>query len=154
MIQIYTDGAHSSSTDVGGWSFVFSIDNQVYFYSNYELNTTNNRMELTAVLNALKKVQSLQTDATIYTDSAYIANCFAQNWHSKWESNGWVTSKKTPVLNKDLWQQILIIYKELNKSHTVEIKKISGHSGHELNELADYYAVQARIKGAKENGKE
>lgn len=153
MINIYTDGAHSSSTNVGGWSFVLTVSGNIFHYSDYELNTTNNRMELLAVLNALRHVNALKTNATIYTDSAYISNCFAQRWYDKWQTNGWKTSKKTPVLNQDLWEQILELYSTLNLTHNIEIKKVSGHSGDDLNELADHYAVQARIEGAKANEK-
>lgn len=154
MINIYTDGAHSSSTNVGGWSYVFTLGGTIYMHSGYELDTTNNRMELLAVLKALKHIQSLNTDAIIYTDSAYIANCFAQNWYVKWRNNGWLTSKKTAVLNKDLWENILSAYEELNIDRNVKIQKVSGHAGDKLNELADYHAVQARIQGAKENEKQ
>lgn len=148
---IYTDGAHSSSTNYGGWAIVYTIGNSINFHSGYEYDTTNNRMELTAVIRALELLKARPSNAIIYTDSAYIANCISQRWYINWEKNGWRTAKKTPVLNQDLWNKLLELYHYVNLGATVEIKKVSGHTGEKLNELADFYAVEARIKGAEEN---
>lgn len=148
---IYTDGAHSSSTNYGGWAIVYTVGNSINSYSNYEYDTTNNRMELTAVIRALELLKAQPSDTIIYTDSAYIANCISQRWYINWKNNGWRTAKKTPVLNQDLWEKLLDLYNYVNLGATVEIKKVSGHSGDKLNELADYYAVKAREQGAKEN---
>ena len=153
MLELYTDGAHSSSTNYGGWAVVYTINNTLNSHSGFEYDTTNNRMELTAIIMALQIIRARPYDAVIYTDSAYISNCFAQKWYEKWRKNNWKTSKKTDVLNQDLWQQILKLYEELNTYVSVQIKKVDGHAGNKLNELADYYAVQARIQGAKENDK-
>ena len=98
MIQyIYTDGAHSSSTNYGGWAIVVPFGNSINIYYNYEYDTTNNRMELTAVIQALQYLKARPNNAIIYTDSAYIANCISQKWYINWANNGWRTSKKTPV---------------------------------------------------------
>ena len=148
MITIYTDGAYSSSSTVGGWAIVIPFDNSINICRNHEYNTTNNRMELTAVIEALKYLKSRPSNAVIYTDSAYIANCISQKWYITWANNGWRTSKKTPVLNKDLWNELLDLYHYVNLGAFVEIKKVSGHNGEYLNELADTYAVLARTEGA------
>ena len=148
---IYTDGAHSSATNFGGWAIVYTCGNSINSYSGYEYNTTNNRMELTAVIKALQLLKINPNNAIIYTDSAYIANCISQRWYINWANNGWRTAKKTPVLNQDLWNELLNLYHYVNLGATVEIKKVQGHSGEALNELADYYAVKAREQGAKEN---
>ena len=150
---IYTDGAHSSSTNYGGWAIVYTIGNTINSHSGFEYDTTNNRMELTAVIAALQLLKACPSDAIIYTDSAYISNCISQKWYEKLRANNWKTTNKTPVLNKDLWEQLLDLYSYVNLGATVQIQKVSGHSGDKLNELADYYAVQARIQGAKDHEK-
>lgn len=145
-MKIYTDGACSSKTLRGGYAAILELlDN------NYEViacvgeeDTTNNRMELKAVLAALKYVAAQHTQATIYTDSAYIANCFKEGWYLKWEVNGWQTSTKQPVKNQDLWKEILEIYNSINFSSGVTIEKIKGHSTNTYNNLADTYATKAR----------
>lgn len=163
-INIYTDGAYSSSSEVGGWALVAVSETDLknshsefnYQTSGYESNTTNNRMELYALLMALYLVYDLEHDrspiyrhitATIYTDSAYIANCFKDKWYEKWQLNGWKTSKRTPVLNQDLWEKILYCYGLLKT--VVTIQKVEGHSGNQWNELADQLAVKARTLGAE-----
>lgn len=165
-INIYTDGAYSSKTNIGGWALIsvpesVSNDNELYkFYhrdSGWEKDTTNNRMELYAMAKALQYARGLLSYAdnnvqhiTIYTDSAYIANAFRDKWFDKWRANNWKTSRKTPVLNQDLWETILAHY-ELNKYY-ITVAKVGGHSGNTLNELVDQMAVTARIIGAKEQG--
>lgn len=165
-IKIYTDGAYSSKTNIGGWALisvpeVISTDNEShqYYYkdSGWEHNTTNNRMELYAMAKALQYARGMLSyenndiqHITIYTDSAYIANAFKDKWFDKWRNNGWKTSKKTPVLNQDLWEAILLHY-ELNK-YNITIEKVNGHAGNKWNELADQLAVAARMIGAKEQG--
>ena len=156
-INIYTDGAHSSKTNIGGWAFVAVEESAQHpiKQSGWEHNTTNNRMELYAVAKALqfaRNVISYETpmpQVTIYTDSAYIANAFKDRWFDNWRNNGWKTSKRTPVLNQDLWEIILAHY-ELIQSW-ITITKINGHAGHAWNELADQLAVTARTVGAKEH---
>lgn len=155
-INIYIDGAYSSKTNYGGWAVVAlpvidTSDDPGYehhcIYSGYEKNTTNNRMELTALKKALEYILTYPMPTTIYCDSAYIVNCFKQKWYITWYKNGWRTSKKTPVLNADLWIDILRLYEKT--SHYTTIEKIDGHSGHMGNEMADRYAVMAREEGAE-----
>lgn len=151
--HIYTDGAHSSKTNVGGWGVVVcdNDDHEIMKYGDWEFQTTNNRMELTAVLHSLqcmydrKRFSKDVCGAVIYTDSAYIANCFKDKWYDTWRKNGWKTSKKTDVLNKDLWEKILTYYEYLDN---ITIAKVSGHSDNTCNNLADALAVACRTEGA------
>lgn len=147
---IYTDGAHSSKTNIGGWAYVLVTGetSEQHAYGS-EYNTTNNRMELTALLRAMQYVDNLPNADElnhIYTDSAYIANCFAEKWYKKWRENGWVSASRTPVKNKDLWEQIL----ELYETGSFIIEKVNGHSDVLYNNLADKYAVYAREHPDKE----
>jgi ribonuclease HI len=151
--EIYTDGAHSSKTNIGGWATIITNNNNLIDQiSNWVPNTTNNRMELHALFQALIFVavkHDIIDKVTIYCDSAYIVNCFKQRWYDKWRKNGWKTSNKTPVLNRDMWEEILQIYED--HESLISIEKISGHSGEKWNEYADELAVAARIRGAKES---
>lgn len=156
-INIYTDGAHSSKTNVGGWAIVIptTYEERPYIaYGDWEFETTNNRMELTAVLKALDYIYSLWVyepyhsdfeGATIYTDSAYISNCFKDGWYKLWRNNGWKTSKRAAVANQDLWEYILYYYELLPN---ITIEKVAGHSTNTYNNIADQLAVRYREAGA------
>lgn len=144
MITLYTDGACSGNPGPGGWALIIPIkENQAEVYSGYIERTTNNRMELMAIDKALDWLyeHAKNEDAIIYTDSAYVANCFLNSWYIKWQSNGWITAKKEPVKNKDLWEQIITKFQLLNQAANIQIKKIKGHAGHTFNVLADRYAT-------------
>ena len=155
---IYTDGAHSSKTNVGGWAIVIPTiyhEPPYIAYGDWEFETTNNRMELTAVLKALDYIYSkwccepFGSDfdgATIYTDSAYISNCFKDGWYKLWRNNGWRTSKRATVANQDLWERILWYYELLPN---ITITKVAGHSDNTYNNIADQLAVRYRTEGAK-----
>lgn len=154
MIEIYTDGACSGNPGKGGWAFVIPQKEKSYITSGFSENTTNNIMELTAVLNALRWFNNNinRENLIIYTDSAYIANCFKQKWFINWKNNNWITAAKTPVKNKELWVDIIYIYECLLTGGTqVIIQKVEGHSDNKYNNLADKYAVLAR-KGEIYNG--
>ena len=107
-------------------------------------NTTNNVMELTACIEALKFLESekLHTDdVSLFTDSAYIANCFKERWYVKWEQSGWrKSSNKKPVKNKMLWKTLLSLYRGFVN---IEIQHVKGHAGNKFNEMADSLAVAA-----------
>jgi ribonuclease HI len=139
-VVIYTDGACSGNqeaTNVGGWGAVLTYgDNKNLEIWGGEKNTTNNRMEMTACIQALEHLKRDGIEVEIFSDSAYIVNCFRQRWYAKWQRNGWKNSKKEPVENKDLWIRLL----ELVDRHRVTFYKVKGHSGIELNELADKLA--------------
>ncbi len=101
-----------------------------------EKNTTNNRMELTACIKALEQIRWEKAQVDVYTDSAYLVNCIQQGWYKRWQKNGWKTKNKKPVENRDLWERLL----ELLNKHEVTFHKVEGHTGVELNELADELA--------------
>ena len=135
MIKIYTDGACASNPGIGGWGVVILKNNEspVYLYGGLK-NTTNNQMELTATINALKYFNS-STNITIFTDSKYVKNGI-EIWIIKWKKNGWKTSAKKPVKNKELWFEL---DKQI-KRHTISWQWIKGHAGNKHNEEADYLA--------------
>lgn len=149
-LEFYTDGAFSSKTEMGGWAAVCVEDgNVIDTQSGYEPYSTNNRMELTAFLSALENADTIETGntkVTIYTDSAYIANCFNQNWYVKWMSNGWRTSDKQDVKNQDLWRRIVALYIKLKERLDLSIIKVKSHSDNSWNNYADLLAVKARLK--------
>lgn len=137
-IKIYTDGACSGNPGPGGWGAVLIYGDYIRELSGAEPQTTNNRMEMVAVIKSLQALKEM-CQVHIYTDSAYICNCFLEGWYKKWLANGWKNSKKEEVENKDLWQEML---DEVEK-HQVVWHKVKGHSGVKYNERADQLAVQA-----------
>lgn len=149
-LEFYTDGAFSSKTEMGGWAAVCVEDgNVIDTQSGYEPYSTNNRMELTAFLSALENADTIETGntkVTIYTDSAYIANCFNQNWYVKWMSNGWRTSDKQDVKNQDLWRRIVALYIKLKERLDLSIIKVKSHSSNKWNNYVDLLAQRERCK--------
>lgn len=126
-ICIFTDGAcanNQSSENVGGWGAVLTYQDNVKELCGGEVNTTNNRMEMTAVVEALKALKTKNIPIKIYSDSAYLVNCFKEGWHINWRRNGWMNSQKKPVENQDLWQALLDLIDEQAK---VEFMKLKGH---------------------------
>ncbi|MFV9511229.1 ribonuclease HI [Tepidibacillus sp. LV47] len=140
--EVYTDGACSnnqaSGMQPGGWGVVFTDGRS---FSGGEKQTTNNRMELTAVIEALKNTPP-GSQVTVYSDSAYVINAFNQKWIQNWLKNGWKTSQGKSVENQDLWKTLLPLVEE----RTVKWVKVKGHSGNRFNELADQLAVKAIAK--------
>ena len=136
--KIYTDGACSGNPGPGGWGgIIFDNDNNQKNISGNERDTTNNRMELTAPIMALKKIK-INSEATIYTDSTYVKNGITE-WIKKWEKNGWKSANKKPVKNKDLWIKL----DNLCKDNKIIWKWVKGHSNNKYNNLADELATQA-----------
>ena len=140
MIKVYTDGCtfgNGKEHNTGGYGVVIYTEDfqQIQFCDGPFKDTTNNRMELSAVITACKYIESYFEGApvTIYTDSAYIANAYNDKWYINWENNGWVNSKKEPVKNRDLWEQLIPYFK--NSNYLIE--KVKGHAGNDGNELAD-----------------
>ena len=107
-VEIYTDGACSGNPGPGGWGAVLLYQGRRKELSGAETETTNQRMELTAAVEALSHLK-YPCRVKLYSDSAYLVNAFTQNWFWRWEQNGWLTAKKTPVENKDLWQKLLAL---------------------------------------------
>ncbi|MBP1930264.1 ribonuclease HI [Ammoniphilus resinae] len=137
-IIIYTDGACSGNPGPGGWAAILMFGEHKKEISGGELNTTNNRMELQAAIESLKSLKE-PCSVKLYSDSAYLVNCFQQGWYKGWIKNGWKNSKKQPVENKDQWEQLL----ELVDKHKVEFVKVKGHANNELNNRCDELAVAA-----------
>jgi ribonuclease HI len=134
MINIYTDGACKGNPGPGGWgALILQGDTKNEIYGG-EANTTNNRMEIMAVIRALKTI-NVENEITVFTDSTYVQKGINE-WIAKWKINGWRTSNKKEVKNKDLWVQLDNLTSQL-KINWVWVK---GHSGHPGNDRADYLA--------------
>ncbi len=137
-VTIYTDGACSGNPGPGGWGAVLIYGEIEKEISGAMNNTTNNIMEITAVIEALKLLK-VECDVKIYSDSAYVVNSFNQGWIYNWMKNNWRTSNKEPVKNKELWIELY----NLTKKHKVEFIKVKGHSDNEYNNRCDYLATSA-----------
>ena len=135
-IEIYTDGACSGNPGPGGWGAVLKYENHRKEISGAENNTTNNRMELTALIKALEALKE-PCVVQAYTDSKYVCDCLKNGWAISWQKNGWKKSDKKPALNADLWEQLL----NLTKIHELQINWVKGHAGHPENELCDTLAT-------------
>jgi len=135
MIKIFTDGACKGNPGIGGWGALLIQNEQLIEIFDGELVTTNNRIELIAVIEALNHALSMNDDVQIYTDSSYVQKGI-QEWIYNWKKNGWRSSNKKPVKNQDLWQKL----DTLNSSLNVEWFWVKGHAGHAGNERADFLA--------------
>ena len=134
-IIIYTDGACSGNPGPGGWGAILMYKNAKKEISGGMKNTTNNIMEITAVLEALKCLK-VESDVQVYSDSAYVVNAFKQGWIYNWIKKGWKTASGENVKNKELWQELY----ELTQKHKVEFIKVKGHSDNEYNNRCDEMA--------------
>ena len=134
ILKIYTDGACRGNPGVGGWGAILKYENKIKEIKGFSKETTNNIMELTAVIESLKQLNR-SCDIIITTDSNYVKNGITE-WIHNWKKNGWKTANKKPVKNKDLWVNL----DELVQTHTIDCKWIKGHSGHPENERADTLA--------------
>lgn len=137
-VTIYTDGACSGNPGPGGWGCVLLYKESRKEMSGGSKNTTNNIMEVTAVIEALKTLK-FPCKVNLHSDSAYVVNCFNQGWIYNWQKNGWRTANKEPVKNKELWQELY----NLTKIHQVNFVKVKGHSTNELNNRCDELARNA-----------
>ena len=137
MIKIYTDGSCLSNPGNGGWAAIININGEIKKISGNEKNTTNNRMELMAPINALKNINS-KDPIEIFTDSKYVKNGITE-WINTWVLNNWKTSKKENVKNKDLWLEL----HKLNQSLNVKWNWVKAHAGDPLNEEVDMLAKKA-----------
>ncbi|MDO9574064.1 MAG: ribonuclease HI [Candidatus Contubernalis sp.] len=134
-IEIYTDGACSGNPGPGGWAAVLMYGDKKKEISGGEPQTTNQRMEMKAAVEALK-VLKYPCEVSLYSDSAYLVNAFNQGWLDRWQINGWRTSQKKPVENKDLWEELL---KFVDK-HKVKFVKVKGHADNVYNNRCDELA--------------
>lgn len=135
QVTLYTDGACSGNPGAGGWGAVLLFGEHSLEISGGEVETTNNRMELTAVIEGLERLK-YPCRVDVYSDSAYVVNAFEQNWVEGWERSHWKKADKKPVLNTDLWQKLL----ELTRTHQVIFHKVKGHADNELNNRCDELA--------------
>ena len=145
-ISIFTDGACSGNPGPGGWGAILRYKNHEKEISGFEKETTNNRMELLAVINALESLKE-HCMVQIFTDSQYIANAFNKGWLEKWQQNGWKTSAKKAVKNKELWLRLV----KMSQKHELSWNWVKGHAGHPENERCDQLAVAARDTAAQKN---
>lgn len=142
-VDLYTDGACSGNPGPGGWGALLIWNGQEKELYGGEPESTNNRMEMRAVIEGLRALR-FPCDVTIHTDSALIMNAFTQNWVDNWKRRGWRKADKKPVENRDLWEEMI---REMEQ-HEIQWVKVKGHSGHVQNERVDALAV----KGSREMG--
>lgn len=135
-VEIYTDGACSGNPGKGGWGAVLVYGEKEKELSGAEKDTTNNRMELTAVIEALGALKQ-PCNVVLTTDSKYVCDAINKGWVYSWKKNGWKKSDKKPALNVDLWEKLL----PLLEKHNVEFVWVKGHNGHPYNERCDALAV-------------
>lgn len=137
-IHIYTDGGCRTKKigeyeNIGGWAYHMTYKEHVSKRSGTETNTTNNKMELEAILNSLSSLKRYDLETIVYSDSAYSIGCCTQ-WMNGWKRNGWKTAKKEPVKNKELLEELDVV---MRKFSNLKFEKVKGHSGNEGNEIVD-----------------
>ncbi|MCY3628632.1 MAG: ribonuclease HI, partial [Bacteroidetes bacterium] len=137
-VTIYTDGSCQGNPGPGGWAAILRYGKKERVLSGGSPDTTNNRMELNAALQALKALKE-RCDVKLHTDSQYLKRAFTDGWIDKWRSNGWMTSARQPVKNQDLWQAL---WNETQK-HSVQWIKVKAHANNKLNNRVDQLAVSA-----------
>ncbi|MBU6495018.1 MAG: ribonuclease HI [Acidobacteria bacterium] len=147
MRRLYTDGACRGNPGPGGWAWA---EGESHFASGAEAHTTNQRMEILAVIEALR--EHPDEDVEIVSDSTYVVNCFHQRWYDGWRRRGWRNSQNKPVANRDLWEDLFSL--ALTATRRVEFRWVKGHSGDAMNDLVDRLATTAadRQSGARGSG--
>ena len=137
VVNIYTDGSCSGNPGPGGWSAIIITNTKKYVIAGYENNSTNNRMEMIAAINAINEAKNFQI-INIYTDSNYLRNGITI-WIKKWKTNNWKSASKKSILNRDLWEKL----DHINNLSNVKWNWVKGHEDNVNNNLADKYAVEA-----------
>ena len=140
-VTIYTDGACKGNPGPGGWGAILRYNGAEKELCGGERETTNNRMELTAVIRALQALKE-PCQVTLISDSRYVCDAVEKGWAESWKKRGWIKSDRKPALNVDLWEALLALL----KVHQVEFQWIKGHAGHPENERCDTLAVQEAEK--------
>ncbi len=135
QVIMYTDGACTGNPGNGGYCAILNCDGVEKIVSGGERDTTNNRMELLAVINGLKCLK-FACEVQVYSDSQYVVDAFNKGWITSWQERGWKTAGKDPVKNVDLWEELL----SLTKTHEVEFIKVKGHADNENNNRCDKIA--------------
>lgn len=141
VVDIYTDGACSGNPGKGGYCAILMYNGVEKIVSGSEKETTNNRMELLAVIKGLETLKE-QCSVKLYSDSTYVTDAFNKSWVTEWQLRGWKTASKKEVKNPDLWKRLL----ELTSYHQVEFIKVKGHSDNEYNNKCDKIAVSEYLK--------
>lgn len=134
-VKLYTDGACSGNPGRGGWCAILQVGNHEKVLSGGEEETTNNRMELSAVIAGLEAL-TRPCEVTVVSDSKYVCDAFNKGWLDSWQKNNWRKSNKKPVLNVELWKRLL----EQTSVHDVKFEWVEGHAGHPQNERCDQVA--------------
>ena len=137
-VEIFTDGACKGNPGPGGYGAILRYNGHEKEISGGSKDTTNNRMEMLAVINALSMLKE-KCEVTLYSDSQYVCSGLKLGWAKKWRANNWMRNKKEPALNADLWKELLDLYEK----HNVTINWVKGHAGHPENERCDTLAVNA-----------
>lgn len=137
-VILYTDGACSGNPGVGGWGAVLMYKGAEKRISGACASTTNNRMEITAVIEGLKCLKEA-CEVEVYSDSAYVVNAFLNGWAAEWQQNGFKKADNKPVLNEDLWRELI----NLTARHKVRFVKVKGHADNEYNNICDKLATDA-----------
>ena len=152
-VRIYTDGACSENPGPGGWASVWICDDNIKVKSGCNPKTTNNQMELTAVVVSLRRIVSNHCKGDtyeVYSDSAYVVNSINNNWIDRWRLNGWKTSKGDDVKNVELWMECLKLLSQMKQMGIkITFIKVKGHSGDTLNEYADEIAKKEVLNARK-----
>lgn len=138
-VTIWTDGSCDTASGDGGWGYLMRYGQHHRKDAAYEAGTTNNRMELTAAVEALRALRE-PCRVTLVTDSQYLEKAFTDGWLATWQRNGWRTASRAPVKNRDLWEELV----ELTRRHDVDWRWTRGHDGHSENEEVDRLALDAR----------
>lgn len=137
-VYMYTDGACSGNPGPGGWGAILKYGNAQKELSGADKLTTNNKMELTAVIMALRALKE-PCEVILTTDSKYVVDGIEKGWAKSWQRNGWKKADKKPALNRELWEELL----SLLETHRVKFNWVKGHAGHPENERCDEMAVSA-----------
>lgn len=142
-VTVYTDGACSGNPGPGGWAAILTYNGHEKELSGGEASTTNNRMELSAVIAGLEQLKE-PCAVTLTSDSKYVCDAITKGWARSWKKNGWRKSDKSPALNADLWERLLTLL----DIHQVKVVWVKGHAGHPENERCDKLAVAETAKHA------
>ena len=145
-VVVYTDGACAGNPGPGGWAAIIIDGAEERSVSGPEPSTTNQRMELRAAIEGLAAIPGRRR-VRLFTDSAYVMNCFRDRWYERWERSGWMNAGKQPVANRDLWERLIAE----TRRHQVDWHKVRGHSGDPLNERVDRLA-RAAIASVTKSG--
>lgn len=137
-VQLYTDGACSGNPGPGGWAAILKFGHHIKELSGSMPHTTNNRMELFAVISGLGALKE-SCQVTVFSDSTYVVDAFNKHWVDNWQKNGWKTADKKPVENQDLWRLLMLTMRK----HQVKYEKVPGHADHAENNRCDELAKAA-----------